>query len=127
MRHPGSVIFGIAVCFAGVYSIAKLWTNPQWTTTSTNPAAVANTHRVQTWATVGVLAVVGVFGVWNVVFGLTDKPTTYVGPSLPDGGYENPAPGNDGSYDCAPGQGPVYVGANDPAGLDADGDGIGCE
>lgn len=43
------------------------------------------------------------------------------------GGYENPAPGNDGSYDCAPGQGPVVVGGSDPGGLDRDGDGIGCE
>jgi hypothetical protein len=42
-------------------------------------------------------------------------------------GYENPAPGNDGSYDCPPGGGPVYVGSNDPANLDGDGDGIGCE
>ena len=42
-------------------------------------------------------------------------------------GYENPAPGDDGSDDCAPGQSPVYVGANDPSGLDGDGDGIGCE
>ena len=43
------------------------------------------------------------------------------------GGFENPAPGNDGSYDCPPGGGPVYVGSSDPAGLDGDGDGIGCE
>lgn len=43
------------------------------------------------------------------------------------GGYENPAPGNDGTPDCAPGQGPVYVGNNDPYGLDGDGDGWGCE
>jgi hypothetical protein len=43
------------------------------------------------------------------------------------GGYENPAPGNDGSYDCPPGGEPVYVGSNDPAGLDADSDGWGCE
>lgn len=43
------------------------------------------------------------------------------------GGYENPAPGNDGTPDCAPGQGPVYVGSNDPYGLDRDGDGWGCE
>jgi uncharacterized membrane protein len=43
------------------------------------------------------------------------------------GGYENPAPGNDGTPDCAPGQGPVYVGSGDPYGLDGDGDGIGCE
>jgi hypothetical protein len=49
--------------------------------------------------------------------------------SPPPGGtyYENPAPGDDGSYDCPPGGGPVYVGSNDPAGLDGDGDGIGCE
>lgn len=45
----------------------------------------------------------------------------------PGGGYENPAPGNDGSFDCPPGGGPVYVGSNDPAGLDGDGDGTGCE
>lgn len=43
------------------------------------------------------------------------------------GGYENPAPGNDGSFDCVPGQAPIYVGSNDPAGLDGDGDGVGCE
>jgi hypothetical protein len=43
------------------------------------------------------------------------------------GGYENPAPGNDGTPDCVPGQGPVYVGSNDPNGLDGDGDGWGCE
>jgi hypothetical protein len=42
-------------------------------------------------------------------------------------GYENPAPGNDGSVDCAPGQGPIFVGSSDPAGLDGDGDGVGCE
>jgi hypothetical protein len=42
-------------------------------------------------------------------------------------GYENPAPGDDGSWDCAPGQGPVPVGPDDPNGLDGDGDGIGCE
>ena len=49
-------------------------------------------------------------------------------PNYPiQGGYENPAPGNDGSYDCPPGGGPVDVGSNDPAGLDGDGDGIGCE
>ncbi|MEX0754119.1 MAG: hypothetical protein WD556_03240 [Actinomycetota bacterium] len=44
-----------------------------------------------------------------------------------DTGYENPAPGDDGSFDCPPGGGPVYVGDDDPAGLDGDGDGIGCE
>jgi hypothetical protein len=43
------------------------------------------------------------------------------------GGYENPAPGDDGSYDCPPGGGPIAVPPCDPAGLDADGDGIGCE
>ena len=43
------------------------------------------------------------------------------------GGYENPAPGDDGTADCVPGQGPVYVGSNDPNGLDGDGDGWGCE
>lgn len=42
-------------------------------------------------------------------------------------GYENPAPGDDGTADCVPGQGPVYVGSSDPNGLDGDGDGIGCE
>jgi hypothetical protein len=45
----------------------------------------------------------------------------------PIGGYENPAPGDDGTFDCAPGQGPVYVGPGDPNGLDGDGDGVGCE
>ena len=44
-----------------------------------------------------------------------------------DTGYENPAPGDDGSFDCAPGQGPVMVAPGDPNGLDGDGDGIGCE
>lgn len=49
--------------------------------------------------------------------------------SPPPGGvyYENPAPGDDGSYDCPPGGGPIYVGDSDPAGLDGDGDGLGCE
>ena len=49
--------------------------------------------------------------------------------SPPPGGvyYENPAPGDDGSFDCPPGGGPVYVGSSDPANLDGDGDGIGCE
>jgi hypothetical protein len=42
-------------------------------------------------------------------------------------GYENPAPGDDGTADCVPGQAPVYVGSNDPNGLDRDGDGWGCE
>ena len=44
-----------------------------------------------------------------------------------DNTYENPALGDDGSYDCPPGGGPVFVGSSDPAGLDGDGDGIGCE
>jgi hypothetical protein len=44
-----------------------------------------------------------------------------------DTGYENPALGDDGSSDCPPGGGAVYVGSSDPAGLDGDGDGIGCE
>ena len=44
-----------------------------------------------------------------------------------DTGYENPAAGDDGSFDCVPGQAPVYVGTYDPAGLDGDGDGWGCE
>jgi hypothetical protein len=47
-----------------------------------------------------------------------DSPGTY---------YENPAPGDDGSSDCPPGGGPVVVAPGDPAGLDGDGDGIGCE
>ena len=46
----------------------------------------------------------------------------------PIGGYyENPAPGDDGTTDCPPGGGPVYVGSNDPNGFDGDGDGWGCE
>jgi hypothetical protein len=46
----------------------------------------------------------------------------------PVGGYfENPAPGDDGTTDCPPGGGPVYVGSNDPNGFDGDGDGWGCE
>ena len=43
------------------------------------------------------------------------------------GGYENPAPGDDGTPDCAPGQPPVWVGDNDPYDLDGDGNGWGCE
>ena len=72
---------------------------------------------------------------------LTDAPPTpnyngpvgnappYNPPTFDSGGtgYENPAPGDDGSSDCPPGGGPVYVGSSDPAGLDGDGDGIGCE
>jgi hypothetical protein len=42
-------------------------------------------------------------------------------------GYENPAPGNDGTPDCPPGGGPVYVGSTNPNGFDGDGDGLGCE
>jgi hypothetical protein len=48
-------------------------------------------------------------------------------PSVSHAGYENPAPGDDGSYDCPPGGGAVWVGSNDPANLDGDGDGWGCE
>jgi hypothetical protein len=55
----------------------------------------------------------------------TPSAPTYQG--VTNSGYENPAPGNDGSFDCVPGQAPVYVGSNDPAGLDGDGDGVGCE
>jgi len=43
------------------------------------------------------------------------------------GGYENPAPGDDGTPDCAPGQPPVWVGNDDPYDLDGNGDGWGCE
>jgi hypothetical protein len=43
------------------------------------------------------------------------------------GGYENPAPGDDGTADCPPGGAPVYVGTNDPNNLDANGDGWGCQ
>jgi hypothetical protein len=51
-----------------------------------------------------------------------------VAPYSPPGGYyENPAPGDDGTTDCPPGGGPVYVGSNDPNGFDGDGDGWGCE
>jgi hypothetical protein len=42
-------------------------------------------------------------------------------------GYENPAPGDDGTPDCPPGGGPVLVPANDPYGLDGNGNGVGCE
>lgn len=60
---------------------------------------------------------------------ISDDPGSFLDPAEPPGGtyYENPAPGDDGSYDCPPGGGPVYVGSNDPAGLDGDGDGWGCE
>ncbi len=57
----------------------------------------------------------------------SDGSTYAPGDDYGTGGYENPAPGNDGTPDCAPGQGPVYVGSSDPYGLDGDGDGIGCE
>jgi hypothetical protein len=61
-----------------------------------------------------------------------DGGWTDPGYDLPPGGgfqpgYENPAPGDDGSYDCAPGQAPVQVAPGDPYNLDADGDGVGCE
>ena len=72
------------------------------------------------------VVVLSVFGV-GVLSSHWEQPGTYHAPTLNQGGYENPAPGNDGSYDCPPGGGPVYVGSNDPAGLDGDGDGIGCE
>ncbi len=49
-----------------------------------------------------------------------------IGPST-HGGYENPAPGDDGTADCPPGGDPVWVGSYDPKGLDGDGDGWGCE
>jgi hypothetical protein len=42
-------------------------------------------------------------------------------------GYENPAPGDDGTPDCPPAGGPVLVPANDPYGLDGNGNGVGCE
>jgi hypothetical protein len=48
-------------------------------------------------------------------------------PYSPPSYYENPAPGDDGTTDCPPGGGPVYVGSNDPNGFDGDGDGVGCE
>lgn len=56
--------------------------------------------------------------------GYTGPPSVY---DPGHSGYENPAPGDDGTADCVPGQGPVYVGPSDPNGLDGDGDGIGCE
>jgi Prokaryotic membrane lipoprotein lipid attachment site len=61
----------------------------------------------------------------RLVYG--DAPTPAAKSDYGTGGYENPAPGNDGTPDCAPGQGPVYVGSSDPYGLDRDGDGWGCE
>jgi hypothetical protein len=60
--------------------------------------------------------------------GASDLGGTSFDPDYSDHiGYENPAAGDDGSFDCAPGGGPVFVGSSDPAGLDGDGDGIGCE
>ncbi len=56
-----------------------------------------------------------------------DQGSTGYGTRTTHGGYENPAPGDDGTADCPPGGGPVYVGLNDPNGLDGDGDGWGCE
>ena len=43
--------------------------------------------------------------------------------------YEDPYPGYDDTadQDCSDVDGPVYVGDNDPDGLDRDGDGWGCE
>jgi hypothetical protein len=55
------------------------------------------------------------------------SPLPAVPYSPPVGYYENPAPGDDGTTDCPPGGGPVYVGSNDPNGFDGDGDGWGCE
>ncbi len=70
--------------------------------------------------------VLAFFGVMVLASHWENVRPAYQPPAIP-GGYENPAPGDDGSYDCPPGGAPVYVGSNDPAGLDGDGDGIGCE
>jgi hypothetical protein len=71
----------------------------------------------------------GVFGIGVLSSHWTEQgssgPGYHVTPNQV--GYENPAPGNDGTIDCPPGGGPVYVGSNDPNGYDGDGDGIGCE
>lgn len=55
------------------------------------------------------------------------SPLPAVTNNPPGGYYENAAPGDDGTTDCPPGGGPVYVGSNDPNGFDGDGDGWGCE
>jgi hypothetical protein len=107
--------------------------------------AQSGSNRSKMWIWV-VATIVVLLVAWNVLYNRAheDDPPA-IGPyesnsnpfnshanpfdSPPPGGsyYENPAPGDDGSYDCPPGGGPVYVGSNDPAGLDGDGDSIGCE
>lgn len=63
----------------------------------------------------------------------TFSPPVYVAPThspvyvAPVPSYENPAAGNDGTPDCPPGGGPLWVGDDDPYGLDGDGDGWACE
>jgi hypothetical protein len=80
-----------------------------------------------TWVIIiGIVAVLVFDGIRNSQERSTYDPGVVV-PNTNVGGYENPAPGDDGSYDCPPGDGPVYVGSYDPAGLDGDGDGWGCE
>jgi hypothetical protein len=69
-------------------------------------------------------------GHWKDIGNYSPGSTTNYSPgtiTTGHSGYENPAPGDDGTADCSPGQAPVYVGTNDPNGLDRDGDGIGCE
>jgi hypothetical protein len=47
------------------------------------------------------------------------------GDPAPDYSYDNDRPYPD--VDCSDVAGPIYVGGDDPHGLDADGDGVGCE
>jgi hypothetical protein len=97
---------------------------------ATHPVVHQGVRKVEAgiWFWVVVLSVVGVI----VLSAHSDTPEP-VRPAYPvyqvpgHGGYENPAPGDDGTADCPPGGGPVYVGSNDPNNLDHDGDGWGCE
>ena len=133
--HPGSVVFGALVCAVGAALLVRLWQIPK--------DAPRPNYGARFLAMVALFAFVGVFGVWNFLFGLTDKPSSQqylpritAAPDPGDGCNPNYSGclATSGDYDCAGGggDGPLYVGAvqvigTDVFALDADGDGVGCE
>ena len=85
-------------------------------------------QRVVTFLAKGGWALVLVLLFWlgSLIFS-DSQSNTFTPAYVPGTGFaEDPAPGDDGSLDCGS-HGPVYVGSNDPMGLDGDGDGWGCE
>jgi hypothetical protein len=67
------------------------------------------------------------FVVWLAISAATGNASSQRPTHRYTPGYENPAPGDDGTPACPPDGGPVLVPANDAYGLDGNGDGVGCE